>query len=270
MGYPPTTDEDSNDASTRPTTPLSEMIREEAANALPFVPGNRPTETRTGPGGSLSDQIRRMVEQIVEESQTATPERIEFLERQLSRLENLNSRADLGNPAETFGKPFDQVRKLIGVLEKINPKPYLGSRGHAPTPQQVERWIGEIEMAFDYAQALEDSPTRTQWVAGTINYTTHKDLIMNDIRQGHIRTWADLKAKQRGLVQDPVNAKFNNWSRLLQWRWDGKYNDFMLGLRQRDAALENPLFINEDARTTMNTSCLTYGPLPRSISKGLS
>jgi hypothetical protein len=242
----PTFEEDSNDASTRPTSPLSEMIREEAANALPPFPDNNPMDARAGPEISLHDQIRQMVRQIVEESQAAPPERIEFLERQLSRLEQLNVRTDPGIPTETHGKPFDQVRRLIGVLEKVNPKPYLGSKGYPPSPQQVERWIGEVEMAFEYAQVLEDSPTRTQWVVGTISYTTHKDLIMNDIRQGHIRTWSDLKAKQRGLIQDPVNAKFNNWARLLEWRWDGKYQDFMLGLRQRDAALSNPLFTNED------------------------
>ncbi|KAH8701175.1 hypothetical protein GQ44DRAFT_717998 [Phaeosphaeriaceae sp. PMI808] len=127
----------------------------------------------------------------------------------------------------------------MGTLNKVQPKPKLGSESRTPSPQQVAQWILNVETAFRSVQALEDNETRLYWVLNTIQYDVHRELIQQKINDGTIRTWDGLKAEQRRLVQDPVLTKFQNYHRFwnFEWRSTDTLNSFLLHLSKKESLL---------------------------------
>jgi hypothetical protein len=161
----PTVEDEAMGMSTRAVLLVSEESRDDqAASMLPPQPDDNPHAERRQPWKStIEDQMAKLVVDLVEAGRNSAPqERLEFLERSLDRLERLLSSNSSGKSTDSHQESFDQAHRLIGVLNKVDPKPYLGSKSTPPTPQQVDRWARDIETAFDYAQVLEDSSTRTQ------------------------------------------------------------------------------------------------------------
>jgi hypothetical protein len=132
-----------------------------AASMPPPQPDDDPHAERRQPWrNTIEDQMAKLVVDLVEAGRNgAPPERLEFLERSLDRLERLLSSNSSGKPTDSHRASFDQAHRLIGVLNKVDPKPYLGSKSTPPTPQQVDRWARNIKTAFNYTQVLEDSLT---------------------------------------------------------------------------------------------------------------
>lgn len=152
-------------------------------------------------------------------------------------------------PAPGTNRPaFDEAGKIIRVLNNVQPKPKLGVESKPPTPQQVDQWIKDIDTAFQYAQVLEDSVTRTHWVMGTIQYGTHRELIQTRINEGSIRTWADLQAEEEQLVQDPVLTRYENYEKFFnfEWRDADSVNTFLMQLSRQESLLPHSFFKFED------------------------
>ena len=138
----------------------------------------------------------------------------------------------------------DDAGKLMGTLNKVQPKPRLGSETRSPTPQNVAQWVCDIEAALQSVQVLVDSPTRTYWILGTVQYTVHRELLQQQVNAGSIKTWEQLKAEQTLLVQDPILTKYQNFSRLfnLQWRNNDSVNSFLLQLSKKESILQHNFF----------------------------
>jgi hypothetical protein len=65
------------------------------------------------------------------------------------------------NPLQSRRPAYNDAGKLIGTLNKVQPKLKLGSDLWGPLPQAVAQWILDVETAFVSVQALKDSTTRT-------------------------------------------------------------------------------------------------------------
>jgi hypothetical protein len=168
---------------------------------------------------------------------TAMKQRIDYASKTLG-LSNTTL------PMEHTGSSFNEAGKLIRVLNNIQPKPSLGSSGRAPTPQQVEQWVKDMDTAFNYAQILDDSTTRTHWAMGTVQYTVHRELLQQRVNDGVITTWGNLKDEQRKLVQDPVLTRYDNYVRFFnfEWRDSDTVNHFLLQLGKTESVLQHSFF----------------------------
>ena len=124
-------------------------------------------------------------------------------------------------------------------MNNVQPKPKLGTENKPPTTQQVDQWIKDIDTAFQYAQVLDDSVTRTHWIMGTIHFSTHRELIQQRINEGSIRTWADLRAEEEQLVQDPVFTRYENYQKFFNFEWknEDSVNTFLMKLNKRESLL---------------------------------
>ncbi|KAF1942431.1 hypothetical protein EJ02DRAFT_422177 [Clathrospora elynae] len=96
-----------------------------------------------------------------------------------------------------------------------------GKFGSKLAPQQVEQWIKDIEVLFEYTQVLVNSTTRTLWAVRTIQFNTHHKLLQQRLsdRPTPSLTWSWLKAKECKLVQDPVLTKFDNFVKFFNFEW---------------------------------------------------
>ena len=195
-------------------------------------------------GRSSQDFIQRKMEEIwLAEDEGAAPERIAQLRARLAEAKE-HMQDVSGNLAQSRRPAHDDAGKLMGTLNKVQPKPKLGSDTRGPSPQAVAQWILDVETAFASVQALEDSTTRTYWVLSTIQHSTHRELLQQQINLGQIVTWQQLKAEQLLLVQDPVLTKYQNYSRLFnfEWRAGDNVNSFLLQLGKKEALTSNNFF----------------------------
>ena len=195
-------------------------------------------------GRSNQDFIQRKMEEIWQaEDDGAAPERIAQLRARLAEAKE-HMQDVSGFPAQSRRPAHDDAGKLMGTLNKVQPKPKLGSDTRGPSPQAVTQWALDVETAFASVQALEDSATRTYWVLSTIQYSVHCELLQQQINLGQIVTWQQLKAEQLLLVQDPVLTKYQNYSRLFnfEWRAGDNVNSFLLQLGKKEALTSNNFF----------------------------
>ncbi|KAF1362292.1 hypothetical protein EJ07DRAFT_174650 [Lizonia empirigonia] len=118
----------------------------------------------------------------------------------------------------------DDAGKLMGTLNKVQPKPKLGTDSRAPTPQQVAQWILDIETAFRSVKALADNETRTYWILSTIQYSVRRELIQQKVNDGFVKTWEELKSEQRLL------------------RSGDTLNSFLLQLSKKESMLHRSFF----------------------------
>ena len=164
-----------------------------------------PFSSQTSPVLCYLNPVQRLLEALNEAELAGAPAiELEIRQRQFDRAMQALTLTHGGSPSGTSRPAFDKVGKIIRVLNNIQPKPKLGMENRAPTPQQVDQWIKDTDTAFQYAQVLEDSITRTHWVMGTIQYGIHRELIQSQIDGRSIRTWTDLRAEEERLVQDPI------------------------------------------------------------------
>ncbi|KAF1934588.1 hypothetical protein EJ02DRAFT_471778 [Clathrospora elynae] len=164
------------------------------------------------------------------------------------RLASLKSRIDLASNA-LGPRPAGVVMEgthintnagyLIQTLNNVQPKPRLGSNNKVPTPQQVEQWIKDIEVLFEYAQAV-----------GTIQFNTHCELLQQWLSDGPTPTltWSWLKSEERKLVQDPVLTKFDNFVKFFNFEWhsNNTVSSFLLQLSRKENLLPHSFFKMED------------------------
>jgi hypothetical protein len=193
---------------------------------------------------SSQDFIQRKMEEIWQaEDDGVAPERIAQLRARLAEAKE-HMQDVSGNPSQSRRPAHDDAGKLMGTLNKVQPKPKLGSDLRGPSPQAVAQWILDVETAFASVQALEDSTTRTYWVLSTIQFNVHRELLQQQINLGQITTWSQLKAEQLLLVQDPVLTKYQNYSRLFnfEWRTSDNVNSFLLQLSKKEALTSNNFF----------------------------
>jgi len=169
----------------------------------------------------------------------APEEEIDRRQRQFDRAVETLQRTQSGRAPGSSRPAFDEASRIIRVLNNLKPQPKLGSESRPPTTQQVDQWIKDIEGAFQYAQVLEDSVTRTHWIMGTIQFNTHRELIQQRINEGSIRTWADLRAEEEQLVQDPVFTRYENYQKFFnfEWRPEDTVNSFLMKLNRRESLL---------------------------------
>jgi hypothetical protein len=115
----------------------------------------------------------------------------------------------------------------------------------SPNPGQVEQWIKDMSTAFVYAQVLEDSPTRTYWAMGTVNYSVHRELLQQGVNNLTITTWDQLAEAQRKLVQGPILTRYDTYYRLFnfEWRDSDTVNNFLLQLEKKVTALGRNFFL---------------------------
>jgi hypothetical protein len=195
-------------------------------------------------GSSSQDFIQQKMEEIWKaEDNGAAPERIAQLRARLAEAKG-HMQDVSGNPSQSRRPAHDDAGKLMGTLNKVQPKPKLGSDLRGPSPQAVAQWILDVETAFASVQALEDSTTRTYWVLSTIQFSVHRELLQQQINLGQITTWSQLKAEQMLLVQDPVLTKYQNYSRLFnfEWRASDNVNSFLLQLSKKETLTSNNFF----------------------------
>ena len=229
---------------TRERTPEAASQQRSAATGANQVPvGGLPAET------GLQASVQRLLEALNEAELAGAPAtELEIRQRQFDRAMQALTLTHSGPPSGTSRPAFDEAGKIIRVLNNIQPKPKLGMENRAPTPQQVDQWIKDIDTAFQYAQVLEDSVTRTHWVMGTIQYGIHRELIQSRINEGSIRTWADLRAEEERLVQDPILTRYENYAKFFNFEWrDGdSVNTFLMQLSRRESPLPHSFFKFED------------------------
>jgi hypothetical protein len=142
---------------TRERTPEAASQQRNAATGANQVPvGGLPAEA------GLQASVQRLLEALNEAELAGAPAtELEIRQRQFDRAMQALTLTHSGSPSGTSRPAFDEAGKIIRVLNNIQPKPKLGMENRAPTPQQVDQWIKDIDTAFQYAQVLEDSVTRT-------------------------------------------------------------------------------------------------------------
>ena len=197
----------------------------------------------------LQASVQRLLEALNEAELAAAPEsELEIRRRQFDRAVQALRLTQAGSAPAPSRSAYDEAGKIIGVLNKIQPKPKLGVENKPPTPQQVDQWIKDVDTAIQYVQVLDDSITRTHWIMGTIQYGIHRELIQSRITEGSIRTWADLQAEEERLVQDPILTRYENYSKFFnfEWRDNDSVNTFLMQLSRRESLLPHSFFKFED------------------------
>ncbi|UPX19762.1 uncharacterized protein EKO05_0010014 [Ascochyta rabiei] len=220
--------------------PLNPHIRGGSATtaagiATPDVPTPRVTQMEL-----LQASIPLLLEALNEAELSGAPEReIEIRQRQFNRAVETLQRTHVGPTPGSHRPAFDEAGKIMRVLNNVQPKPQLGTDNKPLSTQQVDQWIKDIDTAFQYAQVVEDSVTRTYWIMGTIYYSVHRELIQQRINEGSIRTWADLRAEEEQLVQDPVFTQYENYDKYFNYEWkaDDSVNTFLMKLNKRESLL---------------------------------
>lgn len=203
------------------------------------TPGHEPALTSTN-----DNFIQSLLMKVFEaQAAGATPDEVARLQANVT-LASQTLLRPVGPLSDRPRAAHDDAGKLMGTLNKVQPKPKLGTDSRVPTPQQVAQWILDVETAFRSVQALEDSDTRTYWILSTIQYGVHRELIQQKVNDGLIRTWDGLKSEQRQLVQDPVLTKYQNFSKFFnfEWRNGDTINSFMLQLSKKESMLHRSFF----------------------------
>ncbi|UPX20315.1 uncharacterized protein EKO05_0010551 [Ascochyta rabiei] len=142
--------------------PLNPHIRGGSATtaagiATPDVPTPRVTQME-----SLQASIPLLLEALNEAELSGAPEReIKIRQRQFNRVVETLQRTHVGPTPGSHRPAFDEAGKIMRVLNNVQPKPKLGTDNKPPSTQQVDQWIKDIDTAFQYAQVVEDSVTRT-------------------------------------------------------------------------------------------------------------
>jgi hypothetical protein len=234
-------EDNAHDGTRTETSSLSDLPREDTqttSTTLPIHPHER--ETQDPRTGDLRTTIANLLEALNNAELSGAPAReIEIRQRQFDRAVETLQRTQGGNTLGSTRPAFDEAGRIMRVLNNVQPKPKLGSEGKPPTTQQVDQWTKDIDTAFQYAQVLEDSVTRTHWIMGTIQFGIHRELIQQRINEGSIRTWADLRAEEQQLVQDPVFTRYENYHKFFtfEWRNDDSVNTFLMKLNKRESLL---------------------------------
>ena len=147
-----------------------------ASAATPDAATPPPTrEAReTTPSGDLQTSVRQLLDALnaAELAGAPAPE-IEIRQRQFDRAIEALHRIQPGQTPAQARPAFDEAGRIMRVLNNVQPKPRLGSENRAPTTQQVDQWVKDIDTAFQYAQLLTDTITRTHWIMGTIQFNTY-------------------------------------------------------------------------------------------------
>lgn len=198
---------------------------------------------------SLQAAVTRRLETLEEaELRNAPIAEIELRQKQLDRAMAMLKEAQGGQTPGRSRPAFDEAGRLMRTLNNVQPKPKLGTEKTSPTPQQVDQWAKDIETAFQYTQVLEDSVTRTHWIMGTIQFSTHRELIQQRITEGSIRTWAELRAEEEQLVQDPVFTRYENYQKFfeIEWSKEDSVNSFLMLLSRRESLLPRSFFKFDD------------------------
>jgi hypothetical protein len=203
-----------------------------------------PQQRRLGSEEPVAKDLQTSVTQLLQalneaELAGAPATEIVIRQRQFERAVETLQRTQGGNASGSTRPAFDEAGRIMRVLNNVQPKPKLGSDGKPPSPQQVDQWVKDVDTAFQYAQVLSDSVTRTHWIMGTIHYGTHRELIQQRINEGSIRTWADLRAEEERLVQDPVFTRYENYQKFFNFKWkdDDSVNTFMMKLNKAESLL---------------------------------
>jgi hypothetical protein len=205
---------------------------------LPLQP--RRSEAQSSTATDLQSSIAKLLEALnAAELSGAPASEIEIRQRQVDRAVEILQRTRGGNTSGEARPAFDEAGRIMRVLNNVQPKPRLGGEHKPPTPQQVDQWVKDVDTAFQYAQVLTDSITRTHWIMGTIQFGTHRELIQQRINEGSIRTWANLRAEEEQMVQDPVFTRYENYQKFFRFEWkqDDTVNGFLMKLNKVESLL---------------------------------
>ena len=253
LNDPGTTPETRRDDTDREDNPLADASSDEnfapsnaRATTLPVHPRRRESQEEAV---SLQAIVAKRLEALEEaELRDAPIAEIELRQKQLDRAVATMKEAQGGKIPGHNRPAFDEAGRLMRTLNNVQPKPKLGTEKTSPTPQQVDQWAKGIETAFQNTQVLEDSVTRTHWIMGTIQFSTHKELIQQRITEGSIRTWAQLSTVEEQLVQDPVFTRYENYQKFfdVEWRKEDSTNSFLMLLSRRESLLPRSFFKFDD------------------------